>query len=147
MELAEVTPSTGDPLAGTGGYVNPTGIIDRRTSRQGRRASTAILAWVTLLLLFAAMGARADDPKTARTWKAKCGSCHGADGKGDTEQGRKAKIADFSSADWQKSKSDADIKAAIEGGKKKGEVEMEPYKDKLEPAQIDTLVAYIRTLK
>ena len=127
--------------------MSPSDVIDRRTGRQGRRASTAILAWITLLLLFAALGARADDPKTARTWKAKCGSCHGADGKGDTEQGRKAKVADFSSANWQKSKSDADIKTAIEGGKKKGDVEMEPYKDKLEPAQIDSLVAYIRTLK
>jgi mono/diheme cytochrome c family protein len=127
--------------------VNPTSIIDGSTGRHRRRASTAILAWITLLLLVAALGARADDPKTARTWKAKCGSCHGADGKGDTEQGRKAKVANFSSPEWQKSKSDADIKSAIENGKKKGDVEMEPYKDKLEPAQIDTLVGYIRTLK
>ena len=127
--------------------MKPTSTIDASAGRQRRRASTAILAWITLLLLGAAVGARADDPKTARTWKAKCGSCHGADGKGDTEQGRKVKIADFSSAEWQKSKSDADIKTAIEGGKKKGDVEMEPYKDKLEPAQIDTLIAYIRTLK
>jgi cytochrome c553 len=101
-----------------------------------------------LALMLSALSARAEgDPKVARTWKAKCGSCHGAEGKADTEQGQKAKIADFSSAGWQKDKSDADIKTAIEGGKKKEGVEMEPYKDKLEPAQIEALVAHIRSLK
>ena len=110
-----------------------------------RNLAKAMLLIFTLSALSAV--AQEDPKKTARNWKAKCGSCHGAEGKGDTEQGKKAKIADFSSADWQKSKSDADIKTAIEGGKKKGDVEMEPYKDKLEPAQIDALVAHIRSLK
>jgi len=109
-----------------------------------RNLAKAVLVAATLC----ALSVRAEgDPKLARTWKAKCGSCHGAEGKGDTEQGHKAKIADFSTADWQKTKSDADLKAAIENGKKKGDVEMEPYKDKLEPAQIDALVAHIRSFK
>jgi mono/diheme cytochrome c family protein len=101
-----------------------------------------------LALTICAVSAHAqEDKKTARTWKAKCASCHGAEGKGDTEQGQKAKIADFSKPDWQKAKSDADIKKAIENGSKKEGVEMDGYKDKLEPAQIDSLVAYIRTFK
>jgi mono/diheme cytochrome c family protein len=101
-----------------------------------------------LALTICAVSAHAqDDKKTARTWKAKCASCHGADGKGDTEQGQKAKVADFSKPAWQKAKSDADIKKAIENGSKKEGVEMDGYKDKLEPAQIDTLVAYVRTFK
>ena len=29
-----------------------------------------------------------EDKKTARNWKAKCASCHGAEGKADTEQGQ-----------------------------------------------------------
>src|SRR5438067_13496821 len=108
-----------------------------------------ILAKAMLLALtMCALAAHAqEDKKTVRTWKAKCGSCHGADGKADTEQGQKAKVADFTKPAWQKSKSDADIKAAIENGAKKEGVEMEPYKDKLEPAQVDALVQYIRTLK
>jgi cytochrome c553 len=104
-------------------------------------------AMVLALTLFTLSARAEEDKKTARTWKAKCGSCHGAEGKADTEQGQKAKISDFSTAAWQKGKSDADIKAAIEGGKKKEGVEMEPYKDKLEAAQIDALVQHIRSFK
>jgi len=109
-----------------------------------RMLPTAMLLAFTLC----AVSAHAqEDKKTARNWKAKCASCHGADGKGDTEQGQKAKIADFTKPAWQKAKSDADIKKAIETGATKEGVEMEPYKDKLEPAQIDALVQYIRAFK
>ena len=39
---------------------------------------------VMLLALVFAASARAEvDKKTERTWKAKCASCHGAEGKGD----------------------------------------------------------------
>jgi mono/diheme cytochrome c family protein len=107
------------------------------------------LGKVLLLALFCAAAAHAEaNPKTARTWKAKCASCHGADGKGQTEQGKKMHIADMTSPEWQKSKTDAQLKTAIESGvKKEGGAEMEGYKDKLAPADIDALVAYVRTLK
>ena len=103
-----------------------------------------------LVLALAAFSARAEvDKKTERTWKAKCASCHGADGKGDTEQGAKVGLPDFKSAAWQKATPDAKIKQKIVDGstKEKGGVklEMDPYKDKLDEAQIDSLVAYIRT--
>jgi mono/diheme cytochrome c family protein len=101
-----------------------------------------------LLGVFVAASAHAEvDAKIVRTWKAKCASCHGVDGKADTDTGKKAKIGDFTKADWQKSKTDAQIKAAIENGAKKDGNEMDPYKDKLAPEQIDGLVAYVRTLK
>jgi len=103
---------------------------------------------VLLAALVCAAAARADvDPKIVRTWKAKCASCHGVDGKGDTETGKKAKISDFTKAEWQKSKTDAQIKGAIENGTKKDGAEMDAYKDKLDAAQIDGLVQYVRSLK
>lgn len=103
---------------------------------------------IMLLALFGAASARADvDAKIVRTWKAKCASCHGVDGKGETETGKKAKISDFTKAEWQKSKTDAQIKSAIENGTKKDAAEMDPYKDKLDAAQIDGLVQYIRSFK
>jgi mono/diheme cytochrome c family protein len=90
------------------------------------------------------------DKKVERAWKAKCASCHGADGKGKTDQGTKMKISDLTDPAVQK-KSDADFKKIISEGVKteKGGVkqEMEGYKDSLTPEQIDALVAYIRTLK
>jgi mono/diheme cytochrome c family protein len=96
--------------------------------------------------------ARAEaDKKTERLWKAKCASCHGSDGKGQTDQGTKMGIADYADPAWQKAHSAAQVKAGIEAGvnREKGgkKQEMDPFKDKLEPAQIDALVVYVKGLK
>ena len=99
-----------------------------------------------LVGLLCAATARAEtDPKVARAWKGKCASCHGADGKAQTDQGQKLKVEDMTAAAWQKGKTDAQIKNAIENGAKKGDAEMEGFKDKIDAASIDSLVAYVRT--
>src|ERR1700683_4282974 len=72
----------------------------------------------------------------AATYKSKCATCHGADGK-------KAAGHDLSGADVQK-ESDADLEAVIANGKAP---KMPKYADKLKPEEIKGLVAYIRTLK
>ena len=101
-----------------------------------------------LLGLLCAASANAQaDKKAERNWKGKCASCHGADGKGQTDQGKKMGVEDMTAASWQKGKSDGQIKKAIEDGAKKGDAVMEGYKDKLDAAAIDSLVAYVRTLK
>lgn len=105
-----------------------------------------------LLALTAPAFADAPNPAIERTWKAKCASCHGADGKAQTEQGKKMKIADMSTAEWQGKITDDKIKAAIVDGVKRTapdgtKQEMEAYKSKLRPDQIDGLVAYVRALK
>jgi cytochrome c553 len=96
--------------------------------------------------------ARAEvDKKTLRTWKAKCSSCHGEDGKGATEQGKKMGVRDMTAADFWKDLTDTKMKDAINNGIKqtKGGVvqEMEPYKDKIKPEEIDALVVYVKTFK
>jgi len=53
----------------------------------------------------------------------------------------------MTAAAWQKGKTDAQIKKAIEDGAKKGDAVMEGFKDKLDAASIDGLVKYVRTLK
>ena len=104
---------------------------------------------VLLGLMSVARPAMADDVEAL--YKSKCQVCHGADGKAQTDQGKKMAVADMSSAAWQTLLTDDKIKAAISDGVKrsKGGVaqEMEPYKQKLQPAQIDGLVAYVRALK
>jgi mono/diheme cytochrome c family protein len=110
------------------------------------------MRWIVALAAGLALAANADvDKKTERTWKTKCASCHGADGKGQTDQGQKMGIGDYTSAAWQKGITDAQIKTAITDGvnrEKNGKKqEMEPYKEKLPPEQIDQLVAYVRSLK
>jgi mono/diheme cytochrome c family protein len=123
-----------------------------RRCRRNRSSTKEIdsMRMLRLLVLgvMCAAAARAEtDPKTARAWKGKCASCHGADGKGQTDQGKKMHIEDMTAASWQKGKTDAQIKTVIENGTKKGEAEMEGYKDKIDPALIESLVAYVRTLK
>ena len=90
------------------------------------------------------------DKKVERAWKAKCSSCHGQTGKGDTEKGQQMKIADMTSAEFQ-AKKDDELKNAILNGvkKEKGGVkqEMDSFKGDLTPEQVDALIAYIRTFK
>ena len=90
------------------------------------------------------------DKKVERAWKAKCSSCHGPAGKGDTEKGQQMKIADMTTAEFQ-AKKDDELKNAILNGvkKEKGGVkqEMDAFKGDLTPEQVDAVIAYIRTFK
>src|SRR5262249_19434717 len=100
------------------------------------------------LVAFASSALAAD--KTERTWQAKCASCHGDDGKGQTQKGKEMAVKDMTTADWQKSVTDDQIRKGIEEGVDKTtdgkKQKMDPYKDKLKPEQIADLVKYIRTL-
>lgn len=86
------------------------------------------------------------DPKELFA-KAKCVTCHGEDGRGDTEKGRKLKAADFTSPKWSEETSDKEIRETIRNGikDKKGRVRMPGYATKLTPGQIEELRAYVRS--
>jgi mono/diheme cytochrome c family protein len=113
------------------------------TKRSLRKMGLALL----VAMLFP-LAARAEvDKKAERLWKTKCASCHGADGKGQTEQGQKAGLGDATTAAWQSSHTDAQIKTAITDGVKGKKGEMEGFKEKLSAEQIDSLVTYLRSIK
>ncbi len=78
----------------------------------------------------------------AAVYKAKCASCHGADGAGQTAMGKKMNLRDLGSAEVQK-QTDAELYAWTADGKGK----MPAYKAKLSEAEIKALVAFMRTLK
>ena len=78
----------------------------------------------------------------AALFTSKCAACHGKDGAAKTPMGAKLKVQDLSSPTIQKM-SDADLKKIVSDGKDK----MPSYKAKLTKEQIDTLVAYVRSLK
>lgn len=78
----------------------------------------------------------------AALFKAKCVSCHGADGAGNTPAGQKLKVRDLRSAEVQKL-SDAQLATAIAKGKGK----MKPFENSLSKEQINQLVAHVRSLK
>src|SRR5215471_10563737 len=88
----------------------------RKRSVAMNRAWNLTLAIALAGALFATLAPRAafaeTDKKTLRTWKAKCSSCHGEDGKGATEQGKKMGVRDMTTADFAK-ETDAKMKDAI----------------------------------
>jgi mono/diheme cytochrome c family protein len=100
---------------------------------------TKTLTVLTLCILMAAPVVLADG---AATYKAKCAMCHGPDGAGQTSMGKNLKLRDLRSAEVQK-QTDAELVKWIADGKGK----MPAYKGKLTPAEIDALVAFIRTMK
>lgn len=107
-----------------------------------------ILLCALLLTLSSAAHAQVD-AKTQRAWKAKCAACHGEDGKGQTDAGKKMGVADMSQAAWQKKVTDEQIKASMTKGVKikhaGQDVEMPAFPD-LKPEQIDALTKLIRGL-
>lgn len=114
-------------------------------------ARNAILSLGLSLALGGAALAAPPDPATIRSWKGKCAACHGEDGKGKTPQGEKMKIADMTTAAWQKQFTDAQIKDTILKGFTRDKAgvkqEMKGLEGKLKPEQVDALVAYVRGLK
>jgi mono/diheme cytochrome c family protein len=135
--------SHGDPPGLDGRNPRRDGVHAAVPLNQGDKPVKMTMAAVLSLALLS-LGARAEvDAKTQRTFKAKCASCHGADGKGATDQGKKMGVKPFA----ETKKSDAELKAAIENGVKTDKGEMEGYKDKLSAEEITNLVALIKTQK
>jgi cytochrome c6 len=77
----------------------------------------------------------------ADMFKAKCASCHGADGSGSTTLGQRMKVRDLRSPEVQKQTDDE--LAGIIG---KGKAPMPAYSKTLSPDEIRQLVAYLRTI-
>lgn len=99
-----------------------------------------LIMMVTVLVsLLLPMAAFADD--AAALYKAKCASCHAADGSGDTAMGKAMKLRDLRSADVQK-QTDKELYTLTADGKGK----MPAYKAKLSEAEINGLVAHMRDL-
>jgi len=76
-----------------------------------------------------------------KVYKAKCASCHGPDGKGETVAGQATKARDFCSEEVQK-ETDEDWTAIVVKGKNK----MPAYDKKLTDAEIKDVVSYVRGL-
>jgi mono/diheme cytochrome c family protein len=102
---------------------------------KNRMAEIPIALFLASAFLFSTY-AKADTPATQATYKAKCASCHGADGKGKEA----LKTQDFASAAVQ-NMSDAELTTIITDGKGK----MPAYGKSLKPDQVKDLVAYIRS--
>ncbi len=94
----------------------------------------------------AAWTASAADSK--ENWNTLCARCHGQDGRGQTNIGKKLGARDYTDPKIQAALTDAAaFKATKEGLKDKdGKTLMKPY-DNLSDNDINGLVAYLRTFK
>jgi cytochrome c553 len=108
-----------------------------------RAIHTAIIG---VSLLFAPVAATSAE--IPANWTKHCASCHGKDGKGQTNAGRKVGARDQTDPKYQQSFTDEMmIKAIKDGVIAKGKEKMKPFAAKLSDDEIKLLVAYIRTLK
>ena len=95
-----------------------------------------------LLILVVALAPIAFAADGAAIYKAKCASCHGADGKGQSPMGKKMNLRDLGSPEVQK-QTDKELDDWTADGKGK----MPGYKDKLSVDEINALVKHMRTFK
>ena len=99
---------------------------------------TAALAAVLLAASPAAVAADA----RSENWQTYCSVCHGDDGKGQTEEGKKKGARDLTNARWQDKVDDARMVKSVT----KGHDKMPSFEKKLSADEIKALVAEVRTL-
>lgn len=97
-------------------------------------ALTAVLSAAAPLL--AAEGGRSE------TFQTYCSVCHGDDGKGQTEEGKKKGARDLTSAKWQDKVDDGRLIRSVTKGRDK----MPAFEKKLSADEIKALVAEVRAL-
>jgi mono/diheme cytochrome c family protein len=73
-----------------------------------------------------------------------CQKCHGANGKGTDARGELPTIPDFTSAAWQKERSDARLLVSVLEGKG---TKMPAFNDRLTKDEAKDLIAIVRTFK
>lgn len=101
-----------------------------------------------ILFTFASAALTGFAADAATNWADACAKCHGADGKGQTKMGKKLSIADLSDAKVQAKFTDEQaFKAMKEGLKDEGGKTTMKAVEGLTDADINALVAYVRTLK
>lgn len=102
------------------------------------RIGQKLLGALVFTLLLSA-STKADD--SATLYKAKCASCHGTDGKGDTTMGQATGARDFASREVRKETNKELIEITTKGKKN-----MPAYRSTLNDSQIKDLVAYVDEL-
>jgi len=84
----------------------------------------------------AAYAAGTPDAHPSELFKQYCAKCHGDDGKAQTAKGKLLKARNFTDAEWQADKSNAELIKSVAEGKD----DMPPFGKKLTAEQIESLV-------
>jgi mono/diheme cytochrome c family protein len=105
-----------------------------------KKYAPGFLSAAALAALLAAPPLAAADARS-ENFQTYCSVCHGDDGTGQTEQGRKKGARDFTNARWQDKVDDARLTRSIT----KGHEKMPSFEKKLSADEIKALVAEVRT--
>lgn len=111
-----------------------------------KRKLPFVEAWVHVAILVVAIAIAASpaagqgDAAGADVYKAKCATCHGQDGSGNTPVGKSLQVADLRSKAVQ-SKSDAELIQSVTEGKGN----MPGFKGNITDDEIHAVVTFIRT--
>ena len=105
---------------------------------------TVAIAAMSLPLITGSVGTVAANNQTSSTglFAKHCASCHGKDGRAKTFKAKFNHARDLTDPLWQDEVSDERLFNSIMNGKKK----MPAYRKKLTETQVDSLIAYVRTL-
>ena len=109
----------------------------------------ALLAAVALASACYHLAPRRAEARAPRVYAERCSHCHGAAGRGDGSAGRSLdpRPRDYADAAWQASISDEAIRETIRrGGEASGRSPAMPAHPDLSAADLDDLVAYIRSI-
>ena len=102
----------------------------------------AAAAMIAVLLAAAPAAVAADADARSENFQTYCSVCHGDDGKGQTEEGKKKGARDLTNAKWQDKIDDARMVRSVT----KGHDKMPSFEKKLSADEIKALVAEVRTL-
>ena len=109
---------------------------------------SSIKTMLSVAVLLAAFTVTSRAAEAKENWEKHCQKCHGADGKGQTKMGRQSGVKDYTDPKVQAELKDENaLKIIKEGIVEKDKKKMDPYKDKLNDAEIKALIAYIRAFK
>lgn len=115
-----------------------------------RWSAVIAMAMVVALIGLAAgfTAAQTGDPaKGQAVYKAKCASCHGASGAGDSPAGQKLKAKDWTKGDGLKDLSDQQLFDSIKkGGPAVGRAKTMPAFPSMSDADVWDVVAYTKSL-
>jgi mono/diheme cytochrome c family protein len=100
------------------------------------KATRSLAALVFLAIMGTGVVVFAGDPHPSALFLEYCAKCHGKDGTANTPKGKQLMARDYTDAEWQSSKTDAQlIKTVTEGGE-----DMPAFGKKLSKEQIESLV-------
>ena len=108
-----------------------------------------VFGLIVCLLSFALAAAQSKRKTVAvaELFRNNCARCHGMDGRGDTPQGEKYQVPDFTDKEWWRKDPASKTSSALTSIVARGKEEMPAFGKTLSPAEIKQLVSHVRRFR